>query len=344
MKSILLGLLLTAALAYAIPQEINFQGQLNSAAGTPLDTVVFVTFPIHHVNSGGTSLWSEVFPFVVVTDGLFNVRLGHAAGLPDLFSGDRWIGITVGSDTEMAPRQKFTAVSHAYRVGTVDGASGGTISGKLNVGEFNTNSGIAANVHGRYNQAPGDFSVVAGGGGGLLGDGNTASGTYSAVVGGSGNDATGGYSVVNGGYDNSASSQFSSISGGNANVAADTHAAVVNGFHNFARGDYSFIANGGGPARGDSNSASGKHAFIGNGAKNRASGAFSFIGNGGNEGLSGDGGNTTTGEYSTVLNGQACNATALMSFVGTGIYNDARAAYASVVSGYDNQNDGTSNT
>ncbi|MBK8128135.1 MAG: hypothetical protein IPK53_04075 [bacterium] len=124
MKKLFLVLVI-AACAIANPLEINYQGQLTSPTGTPLDTTVAITFTIYNAVSGGTSLWTETHPAVSVADGLFNVRLGSIVGLNDYFGAPRWIGIAVGSDTEMSPRETFSSVAHAFRVFTVDGAEGG---------------------------------------------------------------------------------------------------------------------------------------------------------------------------------------------------------------------------
>ncbi len=94
-----------------------------------------ITFTIYDAASGGTALWMETHPAVSVADGLFNVRLGSITGLNDYFGAPRWIGIAVGSDTEMSPRESFSSVAHAYRVHTVDGASGGHIFGETSVGD-----------------------------------------------------------------------------------------------------------------------------------------------------------------------------------------------------------------
>ena len=117
MKRFLLLLLLAMATsAVAIPQLINYQGQLTSPTGTPLDTTVSMTFRVYSTPTGGVAGWTETHPSVVVTDGLFQQTLGSITALTDLFVVDRWLGITVGSNTEMIPRQQLTSVAYSYRV------------------------------------------------------------------------------------------------------------------------------------------------------------------------------------------------------------------------------------
>jgi hypothetical protein len=231
-----------------------------------------MTFKLYTDSLAGSLLWTETRPSIVVTDGLFNVRLGQVTTLGDaVFNNAQiWLGITVGNNSEMAPRSRIVSVSYAYRVGTVDGAAGGTITGdvnidgKANIGSGNVNSGAYAFVAGRINGAGGEYSAVGGG------YGNSAGGSYATVGGGAWNRARGSYSVIAGGGgmapDSSiASGDYSTISGGNANAASGTAATVSGGRHNSASGLYSVVAGGGGETLLDSNCASGDYSAIGGG-------------------------------------------------------------------------------
>ena len=243
MKRLLLVLLL-AANAMAIPRLVNYQGQLTSPTGTPLDTTVAMTFHIWPTPTGGVSVWTETHPAVSVTNGLFNVQLGSITTLTDLFSVNRWLGITIQDDPEMTPREQLLSVVHAYRVGTVDGASGGTISGnvnisgKANIGSGNVNSGSFAFVAGQNDTASGSFSTVSGG------FGNSASGTDATVGGGSGNTASANSATASGGSGNSASGIASCIPGGANNICSGVGSFTCgNNAHSI--GDSSFVFNDG---------------------------------------------------------------------------------------------------
>lgn len=116
------------------PSLVNYQGRLTNSAGEPLEGVYLLSFRIYDDAGAGSVLWSEIHPTVTVKDGLFNVTLGN--GTPpvpltdNVFSGTgRWLGIKVGDDAELAPRTQIVSVGYSHRVGTIDGASGGTISG-----------------------------------------------------------------------------------------------------------------------------------------------------------------------------------------------------------------------
>ncbi|MFC1814322.1 DUF1566 domain-containing protein [Thermodesulfobacteriota bacterium] len=136
--------------AHAVPTEINYQGYLSDSNGDPLNATVDMAFAIYDAALEGTVIWSEGHENVAVIDGIFNVILGKVAALSasDL-DGDRYLGIKVGSDAEMMPRQKLTSVAYSIRSGLAENAdqldgldssdfvnvSGDTISGVLNVNE-----------------------------------------------------------------------------------------------------------------------------------------------------------------------------------------------------------------
>ncbi len=291
-------LAVSAHIAFAVPQQINYQGQLTLTNGSPLDTTVAITFRLYNVVSGGTSLWTETHPSVAVTAGLFQVLLGSVTTLPDSFTANtRWLGVTVGNNTEMTPRRQIATVPYAYRVGTVDGASGGNITSdvsidnRLNVGSGNTNSGSFAIVHGQNNRAHGNYSAVAGGGGPNASDSNSVFGTSAFIGGGIGNTGYGTYSVIGGGQvntagaygsgvaggaGNSATGIYSHVGGGYSNDASGWSSAVAGGASNAARGTNSFVGGGGSAAGADSNSARGDYSVIPGGRANETAGMHSL--------------------------------------------------------------------
>ena len=322
---------------FAVPQLINYQGQLTAPDGTPLDTTVSVTFTVYDAFTGGTNLWTETQPSVAVENGLFAVQLGSVTALNDLFTANRWLGIAVGNDTEMLPRQQIVSVAHSYRVGTVDGASGGTITGdviaagKTNFGFGNTNTGGSAFVTGSDNSADGAAATISGG------ESNSASGNYSvigggafqhataygaAILGGEEHTASGVFSTVGGGSGNDATRYYAAILGGGENVAADTGATVGGGRHNRARGSYAVISGGGGATLADSNSATGAFSAIGGGHRNSATDSAATVGGGAfNEArnalatIGGGYDNRATGRGSTVGGGESNVASGFFSVV-----------------------------
>jgi len=107
----------SSAGAADVPQLINVQGKLTDAVGDPVaDGPHSVTFSIYDVASGGTALWSEPRT-VQTTDGLFNILLGESVDFPASLFDDTllWLGMKVGTDPEMTPRQRLTTAPYSFR-------------------------------------------------------------------------------------------------------------------------------------------------------------------------------------------------------------------------------------
>lgn len=126
--------LAVASIATAdVPNLMQYQGFLTDESGEPLDTIVSMMFTIYDDPIEGWVWWTETQDSVIVANGLFNVLLGSVNPISDtVFADDqRWLGITVAPDPEIVPRTRLVTVPYAYRVATVDGASGGAITGDL---------------------------------------------------------------------------------------------------------------------------------------------------------------------------------------------------------------------
>ncbi|MCI0330836.1 MAG: tail fiber domain-containing protein [candidate division Zixibacteria bacterium] len=334
----------TTAVFAAVPQLINFQGILRDGSGNPVPNSTYsVTFRIYDAPTGGTLLYSET-QSVGTVNGLFTVLLGSATvgGIPDAVLGDssRYLGVTVSPDPEMTPRQKLASVAYGYRVNSVDGASGGTITNKVSIGPGHTNTGTNAFVAGENNTANGDYSTIDGGtvntasghgtaiGGGLY---HVASGNEATIGGGQYNMARGEYSVVSGGGgptaadSNAALGNYSTVGGGTMNTAGVQFATVGGGGNNRARGEFSVVAGGGGSFASDSNSALGDYSTIGGGRKNIASGDSATV--------SGGVLNKAAAASATVSGGRNNNATGNLTFIGGGVGNSAGSIYATVAGG-----------
>ena len=104
----------------AVPEMIHYQGVLADDAGNPLDTTVSMTFSIYDDFTDGTALWTEIHGSVTTLGGLFNVLLSIPSSYFD--GSDRWLGLTVGADPEMTPRQRMASVAYAYRSGYAEDA------------------------------------------------------------------------------------------------------------------------------------------------------------------------------------------------------------------------------
>jgi hypothetical protein len=131
---VVLLLALVSYLAAEVPQMINYQGRLTDSEGNPVaDNTYEVTFRIYDETS--TERWSEMHS-VATIDGLFSVQLGSGnspLGASIFNYAECWLGITITGEDEMTPRTQLIATPYAFRISTVDGASGGIISGNITV-------------------------------------------------------------------------------------------------------------------------------------------------------------------------------------------------------------------
>lgn len=114
--------------ASTVPELLNYQGYLTDSSGTPLDGSYQVTFSIYDAPSGGNQLWTETQAAVQVSNGRIAALLGGINPIsPMLFVNykDTFIGVKVGSDSEMTPRQRVHSVPYALHAD--DGVPAGTI-------------------------------------------------------------------------------------------------------------------------------------------------------------------------------------------------------------------------
>lgn len=133
-------LLLTLALTVSsiqvsaeIPNIVSYQGYLTDGGGNPLDGDYTLTFSVYDVSSGGTALWTSGEQGVSVSNGIFSYNMGQSVPLPvDLFDyPDRWLGIKVGVDPEIAPRTILASVPYALKSGDSGGGNGWTKTGNV---------------------------------------------------------------------------------------------------------------------------------------------------------------------------------------------------------------------
>jgi len=108
-------LCLTPIIAFSsIPQTINYQGYLTDPQGTPIDETVTITFSIYPDTTDIAPLWKET-QTVRVTEGVFSVNLGDVVPVNLPFDTVYYLGVKVGSDSEMTPRQSLTSSPYAFR-------------------------------------------------------------------------------------------------------------------------------------------------------------------------------------------------------------------------------------
>lgn len=115
--------LLSLPVHAAPPKTINYQGYLTNSSGTPVSASVSVVFSLYNVSTGGTALWSES-QTVTVSSGVYSVILGSATPLTLPFDSQYYLGVKVGADAEMSPRQTITSAAYAFSANEADTAKG----------------------------------------------------------------------------------------------------------------------------------------------------------------------------------------------------------------------------
>jgi len=170
----------------AIPQMISFQGILTDDVGTPIaNDTRSVEFRIWDAPAGISSKWVETQTVSTNAQGSFNVLLGSITPITDSVfrQPNRWLSIKVETDPEMTPRRQIVSVGYSYRVSSIDGSIGGSISGNIDLENSNTATGNILKEGSLFIHNSGNQSTFMGENAGNLtmsGDSNTAFG-YSAL-------------------------------------------------------------------------------------------------------------------------------------------------------------------
>jgi hypothetical protein len=132
-----LALISCAAVEAAeVPTVMSYQGRLtdNTPQQNPIDTSLPMVFRIFDAASGGVEQWSESWPAVAVTRGIFSVLLGsNGVPLPpSVFSGGTTRFLEVEVDGEiLLPRQQLGAAAYAHKAETSAAAASADDSARL---------------------------------------------------------------------------------------------------------------------------------------------------------------------------------------------------------------------
>lgn len=116
-----------------------YQGYLFDSSGNPLNEAVSITFNLYNVATGGVAIWSES-QIVTIDEGLFSVLLGSQMPISTNLlaaNNDLWLGIVVGIDQEMIPREKIASAPFAILANVADGS---ITQSKLALGAVTTNA------------------------------------------------------------------------------------------------------------------------------------------------------------------------------------------------------------
>ena len=99
------------------PKTMNYQGYIEDIDGQ-VHGNIDITFAIYDVESGpNLPLWEDTLLDVSVQNGVFSVILGENIPLNLPFDEQYYLGLKVGNDSEMIPRQPLTSVPYALNPG-----------------------------------------------------------------------------------------------------------------------------------------------------------------------------------------------------------------------------------
>lgn len=118
---------------------VSYQGTLEGSSGNPITGTYSVSFSLYDVSSGGTPLATDSHT-VTFDNGLFTTSLSFDQSYYD--GRDLWLGIKIGSDAEMAPRQEFRPVPYALSLVPGAAITGNQQDPAVNI--VNSGIGIAA--------------------------------------------------------------------------------------------------------------------------------------------------------------------------------------------------------
>jgi hypothetical protein len=115
---------------------LSFQGRLTDSVGNPITDKIDMVFKLYNVSTGGTALYTGsctgVNGVTPDQDGIFNVLIGSDCGMSGIPSNiftenpNVYLGITVGTDSEMGTRQQIANVGYALNAETLQGLPPGT--------------------------------------------------------------------------------------------------------------------------------------------------------------------------------------------------------------------------
>lgn len=98
--------------ATSLNDVIPIQGRLLDSNGNPINGTRLITMTLYDAATGGTALCADG-DTVAAVNGLFNMYMDSCTA-QDLNGRQVWLGIKVGSDAEMTPRQAIYAVPYAW--------------------------------------------------------------------------------------------------------------------------------------------------------------------------------------------------------------------------------------
>ncbi|MFZ4662757.1 MAG: hypothetical protein ACOYNY_37475 [Caldilineaceae bacterium] len=176
---------------------IAYQGRLlDPVTGQPkVDGAYVMAFNLYTVATGGAPVWTES-KSIQVNKGLFSTLLGDVAPLTlSIFNGqDLYLGVTVGSDPEAAPRQRIGHAAYAIYAQSAATSANATSAANADLldGQDATAFATALHQHDKFSGSSADpiLQVIqSGAGNGLQGTTAATGAAKAGVYGVAGTDA-----------------------------------------------------------------------------------------------------------------------------------------------------------
>ena len=188
-----------------IPRTLSYQGILTATNGTVVpDGNYSITFRLYDSLNAGTSRWTETQD-VAVSKGIFSVILGNVNPISLAFDKQYWLGITVGSGSEMTPRIQLTSSAYSFRARCVDSLENGKAVKSINALKDSVTLAAGSNVTITSSGNTLTISATGGGGGtitgvtagtGLYGGGTSGNVTVGIADGGVGANQISGNAIT----------------------------------------------------------------------------------------------------------------------------------------------------
>ncbi len=105
----------------AVPQSFSINGRLTDELGTSIPGTSVINFSIYDAATGGNILWSSNRSVTTDSGGIYSERL---TGIDMNFTQQYYLGIKVGSDSEMTPRINLSSSGYAIRANTTTALDG----------------------------------------------------------------------------------------------------------------------------------------------------------------------------------------------------------------------------
>lgn len=123
--------LFVPSLASAVPLVLQHQGRLLDAQGAPVDGTLTLTTSLFSTASGGSAIWTEANPGVVLQDGYYAVALGDTTPIQPYMLASNALWIEVATPTTLT-RVPLGSAPWAARAAMSDGVQLAPVSETCN--------------------------------------------------------------------------------------------------------------------------------------------------------------------------------------------------------------------